>query len=62
MSIHVGNADFKVLPSNPQAKVTGVHESLLQDSEKDIIWYRENFFGKGATQHFLVNSRDFSRF
>jgi hypothetical protein len=29
--------------------IAGVHESLLQECEKDIIWYRDNFFGRGAT-------------
>ena len=47
MSIVIGNSDFKPVPTNAAAKITGVHESLLQDCEKDIIWYRDNFFGKG---------------
>ncbi|KAJ3126478.1 hypothetical protein HK098_007460 [Nowakowskiella sp. JEL0407] len=46
MSITVGNSEFRPLPTSPEAKITGVHESLLQDCEKDIIWYRENFIGK----------------
>ncbi|KAJ3099390.1 hypothetical protein HDU97_003223 [Phlyctochytrium planicorne] len=46
MSVTVGNSDFRPLPTNPSVKITGVHESLLQECEKDIIWYRENFFGK----------------
>jgi len=29
------------------AKVKGVHESLLQESERDIIFFTENFLGKG---------------
>lgn len=47
MSVNVGNSEFRPLPTNPNAKITGVHESLLQECEKDIIWYRDNFFGKG---------------
>jgi len=46
MSVIVGNSDFRPVPTNPNAKIQGVHESLLQDCEKDIIWYRDNFFGK----------------
>lgn len=47
MSVSVGNSDIKPLATNTSARVTGVHESLLQDVENDIIWYRENFFSKG---------------
>ncbi|KAJ3211224.1 hypothetical protein HDU67_004667 [Dinochytrium kinnereticum] len=46
MSVVVGNSDFRPLQGNAAVKITGVHESLLQECEKDIIWYRENFFGK----------------
>ena len=46
MSINIGSSDFKLHPTNPVSKVTGVHDSLLQESEKDIIWFRENFLGK----------------
>ncbi|KAJ3311815.1 hypothetical protein HDU76_003028 [Blyttiomyces sp. JEL0837] len=53
MSITLGNSDFRSVPTNQYAKITGVHESLLQECEKDIIWYRENFFGK-AHQNFLA--------
>lgn len=38
--------DFSVEKTSGRAKITGVHESLLQECEKDIIWYRDNFFGK----------------
>jgi RAP1 GTPase activating protein 1 len=41
-----GKSDFRPELGNPSAKITGVHESLLQECEKDIIWYRDNFFGK----------------
>jgi RAP1 GTPase activating protein 1 len=44
--VDTSNSDFKTEKTNPQAKITGVHESLLQECEKDIIWYRDNFFGK----------------
>lgn len=47
MSVVVGNSDFKIEQSVPNSKITGVQETLLQESEKDIIWYRDNFFGKG---------------
>ncbi|KAJ3410828.1 hypothetical protein HDV05_003189 [Chytridiales sp. JEL 0842] len=53
MSVAVGNGDFRPLATSSSAKITGVHESLLQECEKDIIWYRENFFGK-AHQNYLA--------
>ncbi|KXS10536.1 hypothetical protein M427DRAFT_103485 [Gonapodya prolifera JEL478] len=46
MSISVEDSGWAILPTNRSAHVQGVHESLLQECEKDIIWYRENFFGK----------------
>ncbi|KAJ3219894.1 hypothetical protein HK099_004540 [Clydaea vesicula] len=48
MSVVLGNSDFKIEAPVQNAKITGVQESLLQESEKDIIWYRDNFFGKGT--------------
>ncbi|KAJ1560856.1 hypothetical protein HK096_006954, partial [Nowakowskiella sp. JEL0078] len=46
MSFVVGNSEYRPLATFAGAKITGVHESLLQECEKDIIWYRENFIGK----------------
>ncbi|KAI9189493.1 hypothetical protein H9P43_000926 [Blastocladiella emersonii ATCC 22665] len=37
---------FLLEQPNASARVTGVHESLLQECERDIIWYRDYFFGK----------------
>ncbi|KAI9199796.1 uncharacterized protein BJ171DRAFT_462005 [Polychytrium aggregatum] len=56
MSVLVGNSDFRPLPTNPTAKITGVHESLLQECEKDIIWYREHFVGKAHHNYLAVDS------
>lgn len=56
MSVIVGNSDFRPLPTNASAKITGVHESLLQECEKDIIWYRENFFGKTHQNYLALDS------
>ncbi|KAI9137073.1 hypothetical protein BKA69DRAFT_62166 [Paraphysoderma sedebokerense] len=55
MSVDTTGADFKLHPTNSSAKITGVHESLLQECEKDIIWYRDHFFGKPHT-NFLTTS------
>ncbi|RKO96157.1 hypothetical protein CXG81DRAFT_14481 [Caulochytrium protostelioides] len=56
MSVSVGNADFRAMPTNPNARVTGVHESLLQECEKDIIWYRDNFFGRPHANYIAAES------
>lgn len=56
MSVEIGKADFRPCVTNSNAKVTGVHESLLQECEKDIIWYRENFFGKPHQNYLAVES------
>lgn len=56
MSVVVGNSDFRPLQTNSNAKITGVHESLLQECEKDIIWYRENFFGKQHDNYLALES------
>ncbi|KAJ3013796.1 hypothetical protein HKX48_005516 [Thoreauomyces humboldtii] len=56
MSVIVGNSEFRPLPTNPNAKITGVHESLLQECEKDIIWYRDNFFGKTHQNYLALDS------
>ncbi|KAI3640093.1 hypothetical protein MIR68_000971 [Amoeboaphelidium protococcarum] len=50
------SSDFKVEKTTSQAKITGVHESLLQECEKDIIWYRDNFFGKSHTNLLAAES------
>jgi hypothetical protein len=47
MSSNLVNSYFKLEGTVPGAKITGVHESLLQEAEKDILWYRDNFLGKG---------------
>ncbi|EPZ36240.1 Rap GTPase activating proteins domain-containing protein [Rozella allomycis CSF55] len=43
MSVSVSNSEFLVENTLPTAKITGVHDSLLQESEKDILWFRDNF-------------------
>ncbi|KNE67585.1 hypothetical protein AMAG_12037 [Allomyces macrogynus ATCC 38327] len=40
------DAQFLLEQGNANARVTGVHDSLLQECERDIIWYRDYFFGK----------------
>jgi len=47
MSIKPSQVYFEEKPVN-EAKVKGVNESLLQESEKDIIFFNENFIGKGT--------------
>lgn len=47
MSVSTVNTIWKVMLETPNAKVTGVHESLLQEAEKDVLWYRDNFLGRG---------------
>lgn len=43
----VGKAEnFVVEEGVKDAKVRGVHESLLQEAERDIIFYKETFMGK----------------
>ena len=54
MTAVVGTSDFRILPTNLKAKISSVNESLLQDCEKDIIWYRDNFFGKCTTTASLI--------
>ncbi|KAJ3339155.1 hypothetical protein HDU93_008541 [Gonapodya sp. JEL0774] len=56
MSVNVQNSIWTILPTNRSAHVQGVHESLLQECEKDIIWYRENFFGKPHFNYLAVES------
>ncbi|KAI8805730.1 hypothetical protein BJ742DRAFT_818994 [Cladochytrium replicatum] len=56
MSLAAGNSEFHPLATNPNAKITGVHESLLQECEKDIIWFRENFFGKAHLNFLTLDS------
>ncbi|KAJ3067588.1 hypothetical protein HDU98_009202 [Podochytrium sp. JEL0797] len=56
MSVTVGSSDFRPMQPSSNAKITGVHESLLQECEKDIIWYRENFFGKQHDNYLALES------
>ena len=44
--LKVTGSEFEVQSTNPNARVTGVHDSLLQECEKDIIYYRDSFLGK----------------
>ncbi|KAL7749241.1 hypothetical protein RI367_005393 [Sorochytrium milnesiophthora] len=46
MAVDVSNSDFTLLPTLHSAKITGVHDSLLQECERDIIYYRDYFLGK----------------
>ena len=47
MSLKKSN-DYVEEKGSEGAKVKGVHESLLQESERDIIFFTENFLGKGT--------------
>ena len=55
MPLDISGSDFQLEHGKPGVKVTGVHESLLQECEKDIIWYRDNFFGKGMSLYIIVS-------
>ena len=44
--LKTAGSEFEIQPTNPNARVTGVHDSLLQECEKDIISYRDTFLGK----------------
>lgn len=57
MSVEVGNSVFKPLPSTPGAKITGVHDSLIQECEKDILWYRDHFLGKPHLNYLALDSQ-----
>lgn len=57
MSVVQGLSEFKVETTNANTKISGVHESLLQESEKDIIWYRDNFFGKPHLNFMAADSQ-----
>ncbi|KAJ1340459.1 hypothetical protein BSLG_004906 [Batrachochytrium salamandrivorans] len=56
MSGSVGASDWRILSESPHARVTGVHESLLQESEKDVLWYRDNFLGKAHKNYLASDS------
>ncbi|KAL3894438.1 MAG: hypothetical protein SGCHY_005274, partial [Lobulomycetales sp.] len=56
MSINLGTSDYKAEASVPNSKITGVQETLLQESEKDIIWYRDNFCGKSHSNFLATDS------
>ena len=42
----VGSSDFQLVASVTGTKVTGIRESLQQETERDVLWYRDNFLGK----------------
>ncbi len=46
MSVASGNSEFVILPTDSTSKVTGIQQSLQQDLEKDILWFRDLFLGK----------------
>jgi RAP1 GTPase activating protein 1 len=46
--VDVTGTDFRTETKIQTAKISPISESLLQECEKDIIWYRDNFFGKGT--------------
>jgi len=48
--------NFTVEEGVADGKVTGVHESLLQECEKDIIFYKEHFMGKDHANLLAVDS------
>eukprot|EP00842_Homolaphlyctis_polyrhiza_P006572 jgi/Hompol1/6916/HPOL_002473-RA len=56
MSAIIGKSEWRLMPESISAKVTGVHESLLQESEKDVLWYRDNFLGKSHQNYLATDS------
>lgn len=51
MSVVERNSLFVKEAESKTAKLTGVQESLLQEIERDILWYRENFVGHGKRRN-----------
>jgi RAP1 GTPase activating protein 1 len=54
MSVEIGSSDFQFCKTNSKAKVTGVHESLQQESERDALWFRDVFLGKRKFLIFFI--------
>ncbi|KAK9718618.1 hypothetical protein K7432_005338 [Basidiobolus ranarum] len=52
------NSGFCQVETTPSAKITlsGVQESLLQEAEKNIIRYREHFFGREHQNYLALQS------
>lgn len=48
--------NFIIEEGSKEAKITGVHESLLQECEKDIIFYKDHFMGKDHLNFLAVDS------
>lgn len=46
MPFQIGTSDFRILSTHPDSKVTSLQQPLVQDLEKDILWYRDMFLGK----------------
>ncbi|KAK9762643.1 hypothetical protein K7432_011436 [Basidiobolus ranarum] len=53
------NSGFYQVETTPTARITlsGVQESLLQEAEKNIIWYREHFFGRAHQNYLALESQ-----
>ena len=51
-------SEFEIQPTNPNARVTGVHDSLLQECEKDIISYRDSYLGKPHVNLLVPKSKE----
>ncbi|KAK9718615.1 hypothetical protein K7432_005336 [Basidiobolus ranarum] len=53
------NTGFYKVTGSISARVTllGVQESLLQEAERNIVWYREHFFGQEHQNYLALKSR-----
>eukprot|EP00835_Amoeboradix_gromovi_P004333 NODE_331_length_10750_cov_0.204676.p1 type:complete len:329 gc:universal NODE_331_length_10750_cov_0.204676:9378-8392(-) len=55
--LKVSGSEFEIQSTNPNARVTGVHDSLLQECEKDIICYRDQYLGKPHLNMIIPKSK-----
>ncbi|RKP06977.1 hypothetical protein THASP1DRAFT_31215 [Thamnocephalis sphaerospora] len=56
MSVVLDNPQYVLSPTDPRARVVTLLESLTQDSEKNIAWFKEYFHGREHATFLALDS------
>jgi hypothetical protein len=56
MSVVLDNPQYVLSPTDPRARVTIMMDSLVQESEKNVAWFREYFYGRSHITFLALDS------
>ncbi|KAI8050571.1 hypothetical protein BDF22DRAFT_695668 [Syncephalis plumigaleata] len=56
MSVILDNPQYVLSPTDPRARVGAIMETLTQESEKNIAWFKEYFYGREHVTFLALDS------